>query len=237
MKRFAKLVLAAVTLSVATSARAGVITYTQSFPLTDTNWSADLSFPKFDPSLGQLTSIQFSLGGFVTGTAAYESLDSEPSDVTLKLQASERLFRPDNSQILITIPTVSALRHATAFDDELDFAGTSGETLTGLSGTASNSVISKLPADLALFTASFAGQTISLPATAAGESTIGGSGNLAFSYQTQASATASVNYTFAAASSPGGPPTFAAVPEPAGSTMLVAAGALVLTHRRRRVTV
>jgi putative phosphotransacetylase len=37
-------------------------------PLTTTNWSSSVSIPKFDPTLGDLVSISFTLSGNIQGT-------------------------------------------------------------------------------------------------------------------------------------------------------------------------
>jgi len=174
------------------------VCHTASIPLQATNWNQSMTFPKFDPALGQLVSIDFTLGGHIEGQARAESLDSSPTVVTLNFQADITLTRPDLSVIVVTIPIATFNDTFTAFDGVLDFGGTSGTTHSGITANASNSASSPRPlSDLVLFTGlPNAPGTITLPVTAAGTSIAQGSGNVASLFNTSASATCTVCYNF-----------------------------------------
>ncbi len=172
------------------------LSYTASVPTQRTNWATSLVFPKFDSSFGTLTSVSFTISGTVSGTAAFESLDSQPATVTVNLQARIGLQRPDLSNLVVVIPIASNTETVAAYDGTTDFGGASGRTYTTLAATLSNTQTSSAPADLALFTAAFAGETISLPAFANGESSGSGAGNLLTLFSTFGSAEAKVEYFF-----------------------------------------
>lgn len=199
-------------------------TWTGSIPLSKTNWSSSITLPKFDPSLGWLTSIFFQLSGHVEGSTAFESLDSQPATVTMSLAATITMYRPDSTLLVMTIPVALTSDNVTAFDGVIDFGGTSGKSYPFLTGDKTESSTSPPPAsDLALFTATFPGETITLPVEAVGASSATGAGNLLVKFGTSASADALVQYNYV-------------VPEPAGLSSLVVGlvGLLGVAIRRRR---
>jgi hypothetical protein len=188
------LVAAGIVLAVSTSATAETISFSDSIPLSLTSWSSSVSVSKFDPSLGTLNSITFELSGHVEGGAKFESLDSSPTTVTMNLTADIELQRPDTSTIVITTPLVQTVDSVTAYDDVLDFGGTSGKTYTNLSADDSDSAVSPPPAsDLTLFTGL---GNITLPVTATGASSGTGAGNLVLQFNAMASATVKVTYDY-----------------------------------------
>lgn len=189
-----------------------------SISLSSTNWTDALSVPLFDPALGTLTSIEFNLSGHVEGSALFESLDASPATVTMDLQAEIELQRPDFSTITTVIPVANTVDNVAAYDNVLDFGGTSGRTYADLTGDDSINFTSPPPlSDLALFTGI---GTISLPITATGASAASGAGNLITQFSTSASAEASVTYIYEV------------IPEPA-SLSLLAIGGIAMLRRRR----
>jgi PEP-CTERM motif len=212
----------------AAATQAATITFSDSIPLTTTDWTDSVSIPLFDPSQGTLTSILFTLGGGIQGSIALENLDSSPIAVTGTLQAIITLERPDNSDLAVVLPTASTSTVLDPFDGAIDFNGPSGESLTGLASTASTTATSPPPAsDLTMFTGV---GVVVLPVTAEGNSVATGSGNLATVFLTSASANVDVTYTF----TPAGP---VAVPEPSTLVSAAVAGVMglgVAWRRRRR---
>lgn len=176
--------------------------FTDSVPQASTNWSSSVSLPKFNPALGTLQSIQFTLNGHSTGSARAESLDASPSVAVLTFQNTITLTRPDLSVIVVAIPQAVFNDPLTAFDGVIDFGGTSGVSHLNLIANASNSATSPPPAsDLALFTG--AGNIV-LPVTAVGNSNATGPGNIISQFTSLASCDVEVCYTYL----PNVPPSF-----------------------------
>lgn len=168
--------------------------YISSISLTTTGWNLNLSIPKFNPGLGTLNSISYTLNGSTAGTAKYESLDGAPASISLTLSASLTLQRPDLSTIKIIIPSTTVNESSAASDGVIDFLGASGSTFSGLSGSTTSGALSLSGAgDRALFTG--AGSII-LPVVAAGSSSGSGSGNLVTQFNTAAAADISVTYNY-----------------------------------------
>jgi hypothetical protein len=201
--------------------------FTQSFGLTTTTITNTFVFPKFDTANGTktLTSIDFTLGGQVFGTAKGESQDAGASVLTLTLEAKLTLARPGFSgNILVSIPTIDSTFNATAFDGVNDFGGTSGVTFNQVASTTSADTQSLTgSADLALFTGSGTAGTISLPIIAKGQSSGSGPGSFLQQFTTQASANASVSYNY----------TTSGVPEPKVYGAIGAVACLGLLGYRR----
>jgi hypothetical protein len=203
-------------------ARANTVTYSGSIALSRTNWTSSVSVPKFDPALGTLNSIEFTLDGFVDGSASFENKNG-PVTVKMHLQAQETLYRPDFSTLVVTIPVAMTSDAVTGFDQTIDFGGTSGRTYSLLSASASNSFTTTSVLDEALFTGL---GNIVLPVDAQGTSFGSGSGSMVLRFITSASAKATVTYDYNA------------VPEPATITMsILALGAVgwrLLLRRREQ---
>lgn len=141
--------LMALGLAAGTPAKApsATVSYSASFPMSATDWNGTLYIPRFDPSLGTLTGIDFLLAGSVMGDAKFENLDAESRVVTTNLQARITLSRPDLSAIAVTTPAVVNVDSAGAFDDVVDYGGPSGRTYLGLVASAFSSASSLPPND------------------------------------------------------------------------------------------
>lgn len=196
---------------------ADTISYSDSVALTPTNWAESVSIPKFNPALGTLTDLQFTLAAHVEGSARFESFEPVPNTVTMNLSVLLTWQRPDQSLLVTAQPTVVTVDTAAAFDGVVDFDGPSGRTYEFLSADETVSVTSPPPTgDLALFTGL---GNLDLPLAASGTSFGKGAGGLALRFTTSASATATVQYTYTP------------IPEPAPLGLLAASG-LWLTSRR-----
>ncbi len=186
--------LAALALGGVVTAQTSTLCYTDSIPLQSTNWNSSITVPQFNPTLGNLQSIQFTLSGRIEGSANIESLDAGPTTVNTSFSASITLTRPDNSVIVVTIPIANFSDSVTGFDGLIDFLGTSGESHPGIIATDSDVAVSPPPvSDLALFTGF---GNVTLPVVALGNSIATGSGNVVTQFMTMAQASCEVCYTY-----------------------------------------
>lgn len=204
----------------ASAARAATIEFSDFIDLMTTNWTSDVSFPKFDPALGTLNSVSLELEAFVKGLAKFESLDPSATTVTVNFFADVRLRRPDFSDMIVAVPGTSHSEMVTPFDGTIDFDGTSGRTLYGLSNSATESTTITAPlspGDAALFVGT--AEIVTLNVRARGASSGMGPGNLILLFNTQAAANVRVIYDYTP------------IPEPA-SLALLAAGAMIVLRRR-----
>jgi hypothetical protein len=115
------------------------------------SWNQNVTLLRFDPNLGTLNSITYSVTSTLTGSCGVESLDAAPLQVQLVPAVQVSLHRPNNSVLVSVTPSVTFVDNLTAYDGTLDFAGTSGMTHSGINLTALNSGVD-MPGDLALFT-------------------------------------------------------------------------------------
>jgi hypothetical protein len=193
------------------------VSYSDSIGLQTTTWDDTVTIPMFDPALGELVGIDFSLTGQLDGSAAFESLDNSPAEVMIDFSGEITLYRPDLTEIVTAIPLLSNSMNVTAYDGLSDFGGTSGATFNNLQAEQTESISSGAEsADLPLFTGP---GTIDLPVGAAGTSMGSGGGNLILQFLQEGAAAVEVTYHY--------------VPEPA--TMgLVLVSSLVTVFRRRR---
>ena len=189
---------------------------------TTTNFTANIGVNQFDPAMGTLTGIQFTLTGTVLGTVQFESKGAAPSTVTSNLAATITLLRPDNSTIAVVLPTVSATTNLTAYDGILDFGGTSGRTFANVTNTLSvTPAVMSSAADLALFQGL---GSITLPVTASASSSAAGAGNLFTSFTTTAGANGSVTYFYTTST-----------PEPSTTILMLSSGLVLFPIIRRKL--
>ena len=219
-KAFFLTVMLTLSIIIASSVSADTITSSYSIPWSDTDWDAFFDVAKFDPTLGTLNSIAFTFQGDIQGSADFENRSSSPAQVTLKLSSILQLQRPDSTLLVEAIPLYDITTNVTAYDNVLDYGGTSGHTYSGLTASKTESYVSSLLSDLTLFTGS---GNINLPVTATATSRISGPGNLIGGFSTEASALATITYDYTP------------VPEPSSMVALLAGmGGLAGLIRRRR---
>ncbi|MDY6902676.1 MAG: choice-of-anchor E domain-containing protein [Cyanobacteriota bacterium] len=176
------------------AARATTLTYESTVDLEKTNFEKQISLPKFDSSLGDLESVLFELNGNVQGSVELENRDAQTAFVTGNLAAEISLKKPDNSLLLVALPTASVEQKLNKYDGTSDFNGTSGVTLTDISNTKSESELLTIPND---FTPFIGDGSFNLLVEAIGNSTATGAGNLLAGFETYAGATVAVSYTYA----------------------------------------
>lgn len=205
------------------SAQAASISYSQAIPLMTTNWTQDVTVPKFDPALGTLQRVILELEGTVQGMARFESLDPTATKVTTNFKANIRLRRPDLTDLVIALPKAQMSEEVSPYDGLVDFGGPSGRTYPNLLATQFESTILDAPLapmDELLFVG--AGQDVTLNVRAVGASTGSGSGNLLLLFNTSAEASVTVTYEYIP------------IPEPTTALLLASMTPLMLRRRSRR---
>ena len=225
--------MACVFLAWASVGKGETVEATQTFNLATTDWNSSMALVLFDGSLGDVQRITFSLSGDVQGNAAYENEDAQAQMITLDLLAEIGARAPVGlvgfTNLAVITPLASTSELASSYDGTRDFAGSSGNTFIGLTGSDSIDMFydDKNPLwDVFMkpyFTTATPGTTVAIPIDASGESTGSGSGNLSTNFSTNASAALTVTYTY----------DLVPVPEPS-SFLILSLGAASLCFRRRR---
>jgi hypothetical protein len=182
--------------ALAPSAHAGSVSYIVTTPTSPYLGGGPFSFPtldfpKFDLADLCLTGVCVTLDGHEFGFVGLENYEAFPKTLTSVFTAKLSLLRPDLSPLVAVQPVVPTSDPVTAFDGVVDYAGTSGLTITGLAAAAADSLCLSSPADLALF--SGAG-TIGLPCTALNLCTQSGANSWTFGIQTYAVGKVTYNY-------------------------------------------
>ncbi|BAZ41883.1 hypothetical protein NIES4101_78510 [Calothrix sp. NIES-4101] len=174
------------------SAVAASLKYESSVTVQRTNYfDKSVTLPKFNPELGDLTSVKLTLIGAVQGSIELESRDASITNVTADLGAEVRLLKPDKNLLLATLPTASISKQFTAFDGIKDFGGTSGATFNNLSSQETDST--ELTSGFDLFLG--LGELV-LPVTAEAKSRSTGAGNLSQEFNTFAGANVEIIYDY-----------------------------------------
>ena len=196
---------------------------TASVAQQSTNFTQTMTVFKFNSSLGVLTDVLITLNGTVVATLKAESLDAAPATITMTDTATETLTAPGALSLAQVLPQASMTFNASAFDGtyntdgtpnvlSVDFGGTSGKTVTGVTGTASTGQLDLTSSTiLSTFTGNGAVDPILLSLAASANSGASGAGNIFSTAQTQASGGVQVQYKY----NPAAP-----VPEPASMTLL-----------------
>lgn len=111
----------------ASSASAATVSYSASKDLDFTNWSTELSLPRFDGSLGTLLSVQVVVTGSNNTQTLVENLNFDfvqfvtGSDVVIEVNGQ-------SGQIATSLPEVRIVNVLGEYDGENDFGGASGVT-------------------------------------------------------------------------------------------------------------
>jgi len=186
------------------------ITYSASFGPTTTNFSTPIMLPQFNPSMGTLTSITFTLDGQTIGSATVTNNSGATGDYLVAIFTDLTLLDPSNNTLASISPS---------FIQKLTIAD-------GASGTASGTSLSST--DSATITSGFSPYVgsgdVTLTVTGVGFAAANGPTPYSVNSTTSGQGTISVTYN-----------STSVVPEPAtlalfGSGLL----ALGLLYQRRR---
>jgi hypothetical protein len=158
-----------------------------------TDFTQNGSINQFDPSLGQLTSVQITYQAAIHTDMKAENLDAAAQTVTTSV----------NGDLKLQVGTVGALdvgvnvnqtKQLSAYDGVSDFAGTSGmDSGEKDSGDTKTLTLTAGQNDLSAFIGT---GTVSLSNIATATSTASGSGNLLSTIQTTATGKATIVYTY-----------------------------------------
>jgi len=124
------------------------VTVSNSLPMDSTDWTRSIELPKFDASLGTLTSAAFEIEGELSGSVGYENLEPFLTTVQLKLASQVTVYLPNGVPVVAATPTVQIEEEADAFDGGIDFSGSSGQFFIGLSATEQSTSVVLPVADL-----------------------------------------------------------------------------------------
>jgi uncharacterized repeat protein (TIGR01451 family) len=144
------------------------------FPQSKTNQSQTRSIPKFDPNLGQLTSIDLVVTGQITSDVQVENEDPSPVTVTGIVSGNLHLSGLDFNT-LVTTSATSRNFNAGRWDGVNDFAGSSGKDFGNLTVPGSKTITLTSPTALADYTGT---GSVAITETAVATSTATGGGNL-----------------------------------------------------------
>ncbi len=203
-------------LALAGSANAATISYTDSFGLSTTNWTQNLSLQQFDSALGTLNSVTFNYGGGISTIFSLESLDAAAANISANAAGDISFGGPISDTLHIA---GSSNLSVTPFDGTIDFGGTSGGTVGPVVVNDSNSIF--LNSGFAAF---IGNGTFDILVAAIGLSNASGAGNLISQINTEAVANIEVVYNYSTTTN---------VPEPA-TLGLLGLGLLGLGVIRRR---
>jgi hypothetical protein len=157
-----------------------------------TDWNTVVTANQFNPALGTLLSVNLTVTGDINAGLAVENLGSTPSSIGLTETADITLTLPSGLGIATAAPSIQSSTDLAAFDGSIDFAGPSGENLTGLTGTESTTA-----SEYGNLSAFIGTGTIALPISATSPSILTGPADLASELLTEAGATVTISYTYA----------------------------------------
>jgi len=169
------------------------LTEQANFSNSRTDWTQTRSLAQFDPSLGQLTSVDIINAGSLTSQIKVENLDSAPATITGTVAGNLALTGPGSISLVTLANSVNESFQAGAFDGLIDFAGASGHDFGQKSTGGSKSISLTSAADLARFTGT---GSVSFSEDAHATSMATGAGNLLTQINSTARAGVTVVYHY-----------------------------------------
>jgi hypothetical protein len=170
---------------------------TFSFADSTTGWTNFVAAQQFDPSLGALEQVNFTLSSDIQASVAAENLDPTAASIATTQTATVTLDPVGSSQTLSTDASVATHTTLAAYDGSMDFAGPSGFIDQGLTAGPSNEYTSTATSSTSDDLAAYTGQgTVDLPIVSSSTATLDGPGNLLAQLLAQSGATVTVSYTY-----------------------------------------
>lgn len=178
------------------NAQAASISQNLSVPMTATDWASQLSFAKFDTSLGTLNSVSILMGSTVIGSGSITNTGSGEATGTATLSSEVELFNSNAISLGIVQPI---FQDRFRIIDSTTLAAGATKTYNAVSVSDSKTFSFIDVTTLAYFSGTGTG---SLTATGLGLSGWSGSSNINTSFSTQASASYTITYDYSTAAVP-----------------------------------
>lgn len=176
------------------------ITYTATFPESDTDQTRTMNIPKFNPDLGMLTSVKINSAATFKSTAGVENTSTN-SGATITVTV--------NNSLSVTVPGISPLINnasqspvgspfmAAVFDGVIDFGGpagtASGTTFPQIMNSANAMTTTSDQSVLAQYTGT---GDVTISAIATATTVASGGGSIVTKIDSTASAVVTVTYTY-----------------------------------------
>ncbi|HYT88597.1 MAG TPA: choice-of-anchor E domain-containing protein [Gemmataceae bacterium] len=169
------------------------ITQTVTFPGTLTDFVLTGAVDQFNPTLGTLQSIDITNDASISTLVKFENTSpNSPSALSASVSGTVTVLGTASMDLVATPAQLATSFNAAPFDGAFDFAGTSGQTTSPLTSTASQSV-HFTGADLTPF---IGYSQVGVAAVAQATSLVSGGGNVASVIATSARAVVTVTYTY-----------------------------------------
>ena len=193
-----KLYITALAVGVALGAQGAFVIEVDTFGPNLTDFTDTVTLKKFDPNLGELVRVTYTLDGTIAGEITADSENPVPRNVTLTVAGTISVKDGGSTRLEVSSSTSSGIVPLAA-DNEAggfpDYVGTDATTFPAVNAE-SDSVSAVDAATLSWFTATFLDETFSWDIDAKGMSEATGSGNLAVLVQQYSSGTVTVRYEY-----------------------------------------
>lgn len=159
------IILVSISLSLILSpsqAEVETVTYCDPLLIAGPGWMENHTLRLFDQSLGDLLSVNLTIGLELVQNFSFENTGLAPQMVDLNTTVELLVKTPDFDSVAVAA-TVLVEEDLAGFDGEEDYSGLSGRTLVGLTNRSSVTLDYTDPSD---FIAAIPGETISLPVSA-----------------------------------------------------------------------
>jgi protocatechuate 3,4-dioxygenase beta subunit len=174
----------------------GTVTKTVTFPATQTNFNLAGTLAQFDPSLGQLQSVEIQHSGSITSEIKVENLSTDStSQITGNVAGTLNFVAPGVNDNLAISGSAGSF-NAAAYDGTTDFSGASGTSFGQKTASNSDDIMVTDPAALAAYTGT---GTVNVTENANATSNATGGGNVEVNVSSTAQATITVIYHYKSA--------------------------------------